>query len=193
MSVKGFKLRNGTEEQYDYGYLDNIDVQTSHIHNGAVTKAKIAENSISTSRLEDASVTTDKIASGAVTKAKIAENSISASRLEDASVVTNKIASGAVTKVKIAENSIDTSRLEDASVTIDKIANRAVGVNKLSDEVSEILANKANIDGSYSGMTVGLAEQLQSIIFALLAVLWISGIKSTLMLLLAERLYGISW
>ena len=40
MSAKGFKI-NGEVHRYDYSSLDNIDVQTSHIHSGAITVDKL--------------------------------------------------------------------------------------------------------------------------------------------------------
>ena len=178
MSVKGFKLRNGTEEKYDYGYLDNIDIQTSHIRNGAVTKAKIAENSISTSRLEDASVTTDKIANGAVTKAKIAENSISTSRLEDASVTTDKIANGAVTEGKIANGSVTTNKLSSDVV---ELINQQVNMSTIGEQLGELY----NYYGD--GTSVQLTNcQQRSVGISPLTVVGTSGTQATIKLLFPD-------
>ena len=74
------------------------------------------------------------------------------SPLADGSVTTAKLANYAVTDAKLADDAVTTSKLADESVTLDKLA---------VDTVAE-LGNKANIDGSYEGMTVGNAEQLVS-------------------------------
>lgn len=52
-------------------YGDAALVQTADIADGAVTAAKLAANSVSTTRIYDLNVTTAKIANGAVTAAKM--------------------------------------------------------------------------------------------------------------------------
>lgn len=41
MSVSGFRV-NGVTERYNYNDLENIDVQTDHIHDEAVTMGKLS-------------------------------------------------------------------------------------------------------------------------------------------------------
>lgn len=54
------------------------------------------------------------------------------------------------------------SDLDNKDVQTADIHNKAVTSAKLGDDVTTILDNKANIDGSYSDLTAGLAKQLES-------------------------------
>jgi hypothetical protein len=67
-------------------------ITTSQLANGAVTNLKLAENSVSSSKLGTSSVTTGKLQNYAVTNLKLADNSISAEKLGTHSVTASKIA-----------------------------------------------------------------------------------------------------
>jgi hypothetical protein len=82
------------------------------VANLAVTTAKLADNSVTTSKIVDASVTNVKLADNSVTTAKIADLSVSTTKLIDASI----------TNPKLADNSVGTSKIIDASVTSVKLA-----------------------------------------------------------------------
>jgi hypothetical protein len=82
------------------------------VANLAVTTAKLADNSVTTSKIVDASITNAKLADNSVTTTKIADLSVSTIKLIDASV----------TNPKLADNSVGTSKIIDASVTSVKLA-----------------------------------------------------------------------
>ena len=62
----------------------------------------------------------------------------------------------------LADNAVTTAKLNDGAVTADKLNDGAATTDKLGADVIEIFNNKANIDGSYDDMAVGIAGQLQS-------------------------------
>lgn len=118
---------------------------------------EIADSSITSSKLANTSVITSKLANEAVTTVKI----------EDGAVTTDKIADGGVTTAKIADSGIVTSKIADGGVTTAKIADGSVTHDKLGDDVTaefddihDELDLKADVDGYYSQLTAGLAENL---------------------------------
>ena len=97
-------------------------IVTAMITDAAITLAKLAANSVNTSKIlnnavttpkiEDAAITLAKIASAAVDSSKIADNAVITVKINDQAVVTAKIADGAVTKVKLANGSVDALKLD---------------------------------------------------------------------------------
>ena len=88
---------------------------------GSVTSAKLADNS----------VTGTKIGSGAVDESKLADSSVSEAKIGAGSVTTAKLADLGVTTGKIADAAITTAKLADANVTTAKIAAGAATLAKL--------------------------------------------------------------
>ena len=80
-------------------------VGTDQIANGAVTAAKLSGTLAATSLANDA-VTTNKIEDDAVTSDKLATNAVDANALADSSVDANAIINGVVTNAKLANSSI---------------------------------------------------------------------------------------
>lgn len=80
MSVSGFKI-NGVTKKYNYADLDNIDVQTSHIHDDAVTRNKIADGEVIGNKIAEAAITRNKIADGAIGNDEIENGAVSATKL----------------------------------------------------------------------------------------------------------------
>jgi len=123
--------------------LANNSVTTDKIADGAVTSAKFGNNSVSTTNINDANVTTVKLADDAVTAAKIADGNVGANQLssnavttvkiQDNAVTTAKIAADAVTNAKIADNSIDSEHYVDGSIDTAHIADSQITSAKIAD------------------------------------------------------------
>ncbi len=129
--------------------LDEATVETHHIVDEAVSRAKLADNAVGSFEvannsltgadildgsitsadlaagvgLADGSVTTAKLADNAVTSQKIADNVVTASDLADNAVATNEIVNGAVTMPKLADLAVTNAKLADDSVTAAKVLN----------------------------------------------------------------------
>ena len=113
--------------------LANNSVTTDKIADGAVTSAKFGNNSVSTANLNDANVTTAKLADDAVTAAKIADGNVGATQLSSNAVTTVKIQDNAVTTAKIANDAITNAKIADAAVSNEQIANDAVRTAHIQD------------------------------------------------------------
>lgn len=141
--------------------VENIPtIPEKKIGYGAVTANKIAAGAVGTEKLANSAVTTDKLATAAVSTDKIAS----------LAVTTNKIAAGAVDNSKLANNAVGTAQIANGAVTAEKLGSdvtttlnskaAASDVTALREYVDEELENKADIDGYYSQLTAGLAENL---------------------------------
>lgn len=142
------------------GKLANSAVTTNKINNSAVTTAKIADSNVTTAKIADSNVTTAKIADLNVTEGKLANSAVTTNKLNNSAVTTAKIADANVTTAKLADLNVTTGKLANAAVTTDKVADGAITRNKLNEEVTDELDFKADVDGYYTDMTVGAADNL---------------------------------
>lgn len=112
---------------------------------GVVKETWIANNAVTTAKLDDDAVTSAKLADDAVTTAKLA----------DLNVTTGKLAASAVTTAKIANSNVTTQKIADGNVTLAKIANiatdRLIGRDAAGSGVPEELTVGGGIEFSGSG------------------------------------------
>lgn len=134
--------------------------QIALIPNGTIVTAMIADDAIKEDKIANNAVTENKINNGAVTENKIADNAVTENKINNGAVTENKINNGAVTENKIANNAVTENKIADDAVSTMKIADKNVTRDKLSDGIKEELDNKANIDGFYSTLGAGVAENL---------------------------------
>ena len=119
------------------------DITADKLADNAVTSAKIQDGTIATADVADAAITSAKLATDAVTSAKILDGTIVNADIADAAITTNKIADGsvetiklaadAVTSAKILNGTIATADVADAAITNAKLATDAVTSAKILD------------------------------------------------------------
>lgn len=124
--------------------INNTNIATSKIEDGAITTSKIANVNVTTEKIANGSVTTDKISNGSVTGEKIDENvkkalNIIATQLneQDTSEANvqaklNKIYQDLIgmTQGNVADNSITSSKIANGNITTEKLANNSVTKEK---------------------------------------------------------------
>lgn len=142
--------------------LGSGSVTTPKIADGGVTEGKLASDSVGTAKIKDANVTTAKIANLNVTEGKLANSAVTTDKLNNGAITTPKIADGGVITDKLADLNVTEGKLANAAVTTDKVADGAITRDKLNEEVTEELDFKADVDGYYTDMTVGAADNLTS-------------------------------
>lgn len=104
---------------------------------------RLVDTGLGAGNLKDASVTTNKIAGGAVTQAKLAENSVAGSHIINGAITGVDIAGsavagthielGAVTQTKIAADSVSGSHLSGSAVVGTHIGPLAITNAKIND------------------------------------------------------------
>lgn len=124
-----------------------FDTTDGHDHDGINSKALspsavVANDSVSTAKIQDAAVVADKIAAnavtavkildGAVTGGKIPAQTITTDHLADTNVTAAKIGTGAVTAAKIGTGAVTASKIGTDAVVEAKIQNGAVTADKLA-------------------------------------------------------------
>ncbi len=107
--------------------IANNAVTTAKINADAITSAKIADDaidsehytdgSIDTAHIGDLQVTTAKIAADAITGAKIADDAINSEHYTDASIDTAHIADSQITTAKIAADAITSAKIADTAIS----------------------------------------------------------------------------
>tara|TARA_Y100000401_G_scaffold83498_1_gene68785 strand:- start:222 stop:1298 length:1077 start_codon:yes stop_codon:yes gene_type:complete len=114
--------------------IDNNAVVSAAINSGAVTTAKIADDAITSAKIDNNAVVSAAINSSAVTTAKIADDAITSAKIDNNAVVTAAINADAVTGAKIADDSIDSEHYVDGSIDTAFLANDAVTNAKIADD-----------------------------------------------------------
>jgi hypothetical protein len=113
-----------------------------------ISTDKLANSSVTNSKLNDVAVSTSKIEDFAVTNIKIADDSIDTNKLSDNSVITDKILDYSVTEDKLDSNSVSTGKLADFSVTNDKLSYDSVSTDRIIDESVTVSKIKpSEVDG----------------------------------------------
>jgi hypothetical protein len=110
------------------GHVDS-NTQYLSVWDGSAFQQVIAP----TAGIEDLAVTTDKLADNAVTTAKVDALGLDTAALADSAVTTAKIADDAVTVDKLGAGAVDTTALADDAVTTIKVADDAITYAKIQN------------------------------------------------------------
>ena len=128
-----------TNKIIDAGLNTLSNIGESALSDGAVTSAKISDESITQSKLSPS--ITFFVSDGTITTAKLSDEAVTTAKLADISVTTAKVSDGSITLAKLdpaislvpADGSITTAKLSDASVTLAKLdPSIVIGVSDLS-------------------------------------------------------------
>ena len=115
---------------------------------GTVTAAKLASNSVITTKILDANVTTAKIADDAVTAAKLASSAVVTASIVDDNVTQAKIADDAVGADQLAASAVVTDSMVDNAVTTAKITDANVTTAKIADDAITLAKMASGTDGN---------------------------------------------
>ena len=122
--------------------IENLAVTTGKLADNAVTTAKVdaaglaaaalATDSVATAKIQDLAVTTGKLAALSVTTAKIAADAVTADELASDAVVTASIVDANVTEAKLATGAVTEAKIGTAAVTVTKVADTSITYAKLN-------------------------------------------------------------
>ena len=135
-------ITTGTTTSIGTAVIANNAITTDKINALAVTAAKVAASAIETAKIANLAVeagkiaanavTTDKINALAVTAAKVAASAIETAKIADLAVETGKLANAAATEAKIATNAITETKISDNAITTPKLIAGAVTAAKIT-------------------------------------------------------------
>lgn len=122
--------------------IENLAVTTGKLADNAVTTAKVdasglaaaalATDAVITAKIQNLAVTTGKLADGAVTTAKIAVDAVTAAELASDAVVTASIVDANVTEAKLASGAVTEAKIGTGAVTVTKVADASLTYAKLN-------------------------------------------------------------
>jgi hypothetical protein len=122
--------------------IEDLAITTGKLADNAVTTIKVdaaglgaealATDSVITAKIQDLAVTTDKLAALSVTTAKIAADAVTAAELASDAVVTASIVDASVTEAKLATSAVTEIKIADGAVTVAKVADTQITYAKLN-------------------------------------------------------------
>ena len=127
-------------------------VTSSKINDGAVGRNKIGSRAVTNSKIQDSAVTGSKVGSGAITDGKIASGAVTNSKIQDSAVTGSKVGSGAITDGKIASGAVTNSKIRDSAVTGSKVGSGAITDGKIAS--GAVTGSKIR-DSAVTGSKVG--------------------------------------
>lgn len=111
----------------------NGEVGTLELADGAVTAVKLGEAAVTAGKIADSAVSTDQIADGAITTAKLDDAAVTTAKLAPAAITNAELADGAVTATKLAAEAVGETRMKDDAISTRTIVAKAVTPVKLAD------------------------------------------------------------
>ena len=118
--------------QVTTGKLANNAVTTAKVDAAGLAAAALATDSVITAKIQDLAVTTGKLAALSVTTAKIAADAVTADELASNAVVTASIVDANVTEAKLATGAVTEAKIGAAAVTVTKVADASLTYAKLN-------------------------------------------------------------
>jgi predicted phage tail protein len=107
-------------------------VTEAKVGTNAITETKIATNAVTSDKINALAVTAAKVAASAIETAKIANLAVDAGKIAANAVTTDKINALAVTAAKVAASAIETAKIADLAVETGKLANAAATEAKIA-------------------------------------------------------------
>ena len=134
------------------GLNSSLLVHGSNLADNSVTTTKIDDGAVGTADLSPGAVTAEKIGDGQITETKLADNSVMTRAIGDNQVTTSKLADRSVTAPKLADNAVTTRAILDGEITRPKIA-----PGNITDvELATTLSQSAAIPGRSGQFTAPL-------------------------------------
>lgn len=97
-------------------------ISTVKIQNGAVTNAKLATNSVTTANIVDRTIIGNDIAENTIESYNIKNGTIIGADIASNTIASDNLAAGAVTNAKISDNGVTTPKIANLAVTLAKLA-----------------------------------------------------------------------
>ena len=125
---------NNNLQVWDGSSFIQVVAPTAGIAPAAITADKLADNTVTTVKVDTAGLGAAAIATSAITTAKIADAAVTTDKIPVGAITENRLLDGAVTAAKIADASITYGKLNltDGSVPGSKLTNGTITSDKLA-------------------------------------------------------------
>lgn len=137
---------------YDIG--TELQITALNVVDGAITNVKLANDSVSSLKMQsncvqhhhisDGAISTNQLTDDAITTNKLLNNAVTTAKIRDLSISTNKLINMCVTTSKLDIDAVTTSRILDYNITNSKLKTNCITQDKIADDqiiTRHILAN----------------------------------------------------
>lgn len=146
--IKDESSGKSTKELLDEKVNKTDQLGTTQIADNAVTTEKLENESVTTDKLNAASVTTDKVADANITTSKLADSSVETEKINNSAVTTDKLNDGAVDNSKLSPNAVTSEKIKNGSIITEKLNDRAVTTEKVEEKaVTNSKLGDQSVDG----------------------------------------------
>lgn len=128
----------------------NKTLANDKIADSTIIESLFADGSVSTRALASSAVTTDKITLRNVVRTKIALKAIGSEEIDDS--VINTIHIGSIDASKLVDKSITETKYGDLSVSNRVLAEKSVSIDKLDEEVDDLIMRAIRVETSQTAM-----------------------------------------
>lgn len=140
-----------------WSQVEDNDKAIRDVVNGDIDASNLADDAVTTPKIDDAAVTTSKLAGDAVDGTKLADDAVDTEHIADDAVEAAQIADGAVGTAQLADGAVTGAKIPDASLSPAKL-----GLTVVSDTT--------NGSGSYTGIA---GDTIPSFSVSLVAGTWL--------------------
>ena len=130
---------------YDGSVYQQVIAPTAGIEDLAVTTGKLADNAVTTAKVDATGLGTAAIADSAITAIKIADGTITSGKFQAGAVDTAAIGSSAVNTDELAASAVTYAKIQDVSAT-DKLLGRSTAGAGVVEEIPLTAAGRALLD-----------------------------------------------
>jgi hypothetical protein len=125
--------------------LNNLGVNNAKLADNAVTSTKIQDGQVLNQDLANNAVNSAKIQDGQVLNQDLANNAVNSAKIQDGQVLNQDLANASVNNAKLADNAVTSTKIQDGQVLNQDLANNAVNSAKIQDGqvLNQDLANNA--------------------------------------------------
>jgi len=106
-------------------------ITSAHLAADSVTNTQIADNAVGTDQIADGAVTAAKL-SGTLAATSLANDAVTTNKIEDDAVTSDKLATNAVDANALADSSVDANAIINGVVTNAKLANSSISLGGLN-------------------------------------------------------------
>jgi hypothetical protein len=130
---------------YDGSVYQQVVAPTAGIENLAVTTGKLADNAVTTAKVDATGLGTAAIADSAITAIKIADGTITSGKFQAGAVDTAAIGTSAVNTDELAASAVTYAKIQNVSAT-DKLLGRSTAGAGVVEEIPLTAAGRALLD-----------------------------------------------
>lgn len=120
-------------DHYGYIWIWDVDLQQYKRSQMRILTPELAAEAVKARNIADNAVTTEKIQTGTIEARNIADKAVTAVKIADKTIEGTNFQDGAITEQKLKDNTIGSDKIAPSSITGDKLKDNTIGADKIMD------------------------------------------------------------